>query len=195
MGYFHAGFDIVGVDHIPQPRFPFEFIQADALDYLKDHATEYDIIHASPPCQAYSRTQAIWGREYPKLIEPTRRLLLVSGVPYVIEMVTAKPLQGNITMLCGLMFNLKVFRHRYFETSIPIASPDHPSHKGIRVVKVGRSPHPGDYMSVAGHFSNVSYAGECMGIDWMIGRELAQAIPPAYTEYVGNAIYSKIMFM
>lgn len=190
MGYWHSGLvtGIVGVDHEHQSRYPFECVKSDALAFLKRHGGKFDIIHASPPCQAYSRTSAIWNRRYPALIEPTRDLILRLGKPYIIEMVTSAPLQGCVTMLCGTMFDLRVFRHRYFETSQLILGMPHLGHGGKRAVAVGRRPIHGEYMTIAGHFSDVAYARQAMGIDWMTRKELAQAIPPAYTEWLGKQL-------
>jgi DNA (cytosine-5)-methyltransferase 1 len=187
MGYHRAGFSVVGVDHVEQPRYPFKFHCADALEFCRKHGREYDVIHASPPCQGYSRTRAIWKREHKLLVAPTRALMIGIGKPYIIEMVTASPLEGNVIVLCGEMFGLKVFRHRWFETSVFLLGPPHPKHNG-KAVKVGRRPSAGDYMTVAGHFSDVSYARQCMGIDWMTREELSQAIPPAYTEFIGRQL-------
>jgi DNA (cytosine-5)-methyltransferase 1 len=198
MSYHRAGFDeIVGVDIKPQKRYPFEFILGDALEYVSAHGMEFDAIHASPPCQAYSIASVIHrnnGKEYPKLIEPTRAALIRTRRLYVIENVPGAPLL-NPLMLCGLMFDLCVFRHRNFETSFYCFVPDHPSHTGKRIGE--------GYFSVAGSAGrwktwgtvqrNVSKgtADEwraAMGIDWMTRKELTQAIPPAYTEYIGRQL-------
>src|SRR5262252_422519 len=92
MGYSRAGFDVTGVDHRPMPRYPFVFVQADALEYVAEHGREYDVIHASPPCRAYSRMRRITKREYPELIAPTRATLDAVGRPFVIENVEHAPL-------------------------------------------------------------------------------------------------------
>ena len=118
MGYSRAGFDVVGVDIAPQPRYPFEFIQAEAIEYVKAHGHEYDAIHASPPCQASSALTkgTNRGRIYEDLIPQTRAALGASGRPYVIENVQGSDLRRDAT-LCGEMFGLAVIRHRYFEVS------------------------------------------------------------------------------
>jgi DNA (cytosine-5)-methyltransferase 1 len=123
MGYHRAGFDVVGVDNRTQPRFPFAFVQADALEYLAAHGQEYDAIHASPPCQAYSRATAWRGKRsaHPDLIDATRTALLTTGRPYVIENVQeARFRLREPLMLCGSFFGLRIRRHRYFEApSLP----------------------------------------------------------------------------
>ena len=118
MGYYRAGFEnIVGIDNKPQPNYPFEFIQVDALEYLVEHGSEYDIIHASPPCQAFSWAAARWDKEYPDLISATRDLLLRTGKQYIIENVITAPIEKSL-LLCGTMFGLGVIRHRHFEIYI-----------------------------------------------------------------------------
>lgn len=191
MGYYRAGFDeIVGIDIVPQPHFPFEFVQADALEYVAEHGTEFDMIHASPPCQAYSSANNLWDRDYPDLIDATRAALEATGKPYVIENVPGSPLAYAVK-LRGDMFGLLVERERWFETSPPMLSPVLPPFVGDKA-KMGRRPKPGQYISVVGHFIGVQYARDAMGIDWMTGAELSQAIPPAYTEYIGRRMLELI---
>lgn len=189
VGYHQAGCEVVGVDINPQPRYPFKFIHADALDVLADtdFVASFDAIHASPPCQAHTLAQRIQGREHPDVIEPIRRLLAQSGLPYVIENVPGAPLRDPIT-LCGVMFpGLAVYRHRLFETSWPIPQPSHATHERP-LTKMGRPPRDGEYMHVVGNFSGVARAREAMGIDWMMRDELREAIPPAYTNFVGRQL-------
>jgi len=195
-GYNRAGFDVVGVDIKPQPRYPFEFHQADAFEYLREHGHEFDTIHASPPCQKYSRATKSCNRDnHPDLLPEVRRLLAKIGAPYVMENVPGAPMASGAITLCGLMFGLKVFRHRLFESSAILLQPEHVSHKGLRV---------GDGMySVAGSGGRWKTWGvvkrdvskgtvvewrDAMGIPWMTRRELTQAIPPAYTEYIGRQL-------
>lgn len=190
MGYHRAGFDVVGVDHLPQKRYPFEFHQADALEFLAAHGQEFDAIHASPPCQQYSRTRHIHGRNYPDLLGPTRAALEKNGRPFVIENVGDDAPWRNAFMLCGTFFGLRVIRHRYFESSAFIFAPArscyHPPDR--RCAAVGRPIQPGQFVTVAGNISGVKLAGEAMGIDWMVRRELVQAIPPAYSEFIGRQL-------
>jgi DNA (cytosine-5)-methyltransferase 1 len=189
MGYHRAGFEVVGVDIRPMPRYPFEFHQADALEYLREHGHEFDAIHASPPCQAYSMAGTQWrvaGAEYPDLVEPTREALKLTGKPYVIENVPGAPLI-NPVILNGALFGLRVRRTRLFETSfampLVLIPPEEKSN-----FRMGRPVKEGDVITPVGHFSNVAYAQRQMQIDWMGQKELAQAIPPAYTEYIGKQI-------
>ena len=190
VGYHRAGFDdITGVDINPQPRYPYKFIQADALEYLAAHGHEFDAIHASPPCQGYSVTANMpWVGEYPKLIEPVRDLLIKTGKPYIIENVLGAPLILPIT-LCGTMFGLRMFRHRLFETSFFMLSVPHIKHRE----QVGKN----GFVCMAGHgdggrgripadHRNIAAWKKASGIDWMTRDEMAEAIPPAYTEYIGR---------
>ena len=185
VGYSRVGFDVTGVDLKPMPRYPFTFIQADALTYVASHGHEYDVIHASPPCQGYSVTQSIHGRKYPMLVNVVRDLLHATDKHWVIENVIGAPLNG-IT-LCGMMFGLKTYRHRLFESSMVLVQPQHTRHIE-RVVQTGRHATERQYMTIAGHIASIDYARLVMGIDWMTRPELCQAIPPAYTEYVGRQL-------
>ncbi len=191
-GYADAGFEqIVGIDHKPQRHYPYQFVQADALEYLAKYGREFDVIHSSPPCQAYStlRRAIQPQRDYPDLLGPTRNTLIMTGKPWIIENVRGAPLLQPV-MLCGTMFGLRLFRHRYFETSMFLLGPPHQSHRalGLRAPRTSRVPGPGEVWSIYGHFSGVKEAGIAMGIDWMNRAELAQAIPPAYTEWIGRRI-------
>ena len=187
MGYSRAGFDVVGVDIAPQPRYPFPFVQADALDYLAAHGHEFDAIHASPPCQKYSWSAKRWTEiERADLVGPTRAGLQRTGRPYVIENVVGAPLVRPL-VLCGVMFGLAVLRHRLFESNVVLLSPGHRPHTG----SVG----DGTYVTVAGHGGNNckgrgsrAVKQAAMGIDWMSDAELNQAIPPAYTHYIGRQL-------
>jgi|LGOV01.1.fsa_nt_gb DNA (cytosine-5)-methyltransferase 1 len=180
-GYDKAGFEVVGVDIIEQPNYPFEFIQADALEI---DLSRYDAIHASPPCQNYcwcttkARNQ---GKTYPDLIEPVRKLLIASEKPYVIENVVGAPLL-NPTYLEGTMFGLGVIRRRLFETNWWLPQPMYISRKGTVRDRT--------YCSVAGNggdgSNRVDDWRKAMGINWMTRAEIKQAIPPAYTEYIGQ---------
>lgn len=189
MGYYRAGFtEIVGVDIRPQPRYPFTFVQADALEYLVAHGHEFDVIHASPPCQAHSRLNTIWQRKYRDYIEATRDLIIKTGKPYIIENVMGAPLVNPI-MLCGTMFGLRVIRHRLFETNPPLYFLSFTCTHHLKVVKKGKKPdREKQFASIVGHFNDIEYAKRAMGIDWMVQGELAQAIPPAYTEWIGRRI-------
>jgi DNA (cytosine-5)-methyltransferase 1 len=191
MGYYNAGFDVVGVDICHQKNYPFEFHQADALEFLHLRGHEFDAIHASPPCQAYSETRKIQRNEHPDLIPPTRTALQKLGLPWVIENVPGAPLI-NPVMLCGAMFGLRTYRHRLFETSLPITVPAHPEHTAPQA-KMGRPPKAGEFIHVVGNFPGVDYARKAMEIDWANRNEMAQAIPPAYTEYLGRQLRAALM--
>jgi DNA (cytosine-5)-methyltransferase 1 len=182
MGLWRAGFDVVGVDIEPQPRYPFMFIQADALDV---RFQGFDFIWASPPCQAHTLAQRIQKNTHPDIIAPIRGRLASSGKPYCIENVVGAPLLEPVE-LCGAMFGLRVYRHRLFEANFTIPVPEHPAHTAP-LRKMGRRPEPGDFMHVVGNFSGVQQAREAMGIDWMARDELREAIPPAYSEHIGRA--------
>jgi DNA (cytosine-5)-methyltransferase 1 len=194
MGYHRAGFEVVGVDIKPQKHYPFEFHQADALEYLAEHGAEFDVMHASPPCQAYSagsRMRTGNSKNHPKLIEPVRELLIVSGKTYVIENVVGAPLINPI-LLCGSMFGLRVRRHRLFETNIFILSkPCEHSRQSIVIGVYG--DHAEDSCIRKGHparrAKDMDDARDAMGIDWMeTWHEIKEAIPPAYTEWIGKQI-------
>lgn len=191
-GYRLAGFDVTGVDIRPQPKNPHRFIQNDALEYLRKHGHEFDFIHASPPCQAYTKASKQWrkeGREYPDMIAATREALVASGKPWVIENVPGAPLQNPI-FLNGAAFGIRVHRPRYFESSLPLPQPDVPPTKPV---KMGRPIREGDTVQPVGHFSGVAYAAREMGLPWMGQAELAQAIPPAYTQWIGRQVMAWIM--
>lgn len=188
MGYHQAGFEVVGVDKEPQKNYPFEFHQADAIDFLEKHWNEFWGVHASPPCQRNSTmTKGLWKdrlASHPELIGPTRKALIKTGKPYVIENVPGAPLIDPIT-LCGSMFGIQVRRHRLFETSFPILQPecDH-KNQGPVVAVYGHSG--GSSKRDGIKFQGVSAWKEAMQIDWMTGAELAEALPPAYTKYIGE---------
>ena len=189
-----AGFYVVGVDIKPQPHYVGdEFIQADAMTFPLEG---FDAIHASPPRQAFSvATLFHRGRrdEHPNLVPATRERLLRTGKPFAIENVPGAPLE-NAVMLCGTMFpGLKVYRHRLFECHPPVYFPPafHNPHI-FRPTEVGRAPLAHGWMTVAGHFSGAKQAAAAMGIDWMTREELAQAIPPAYTEFIGKQLLAAL---
>lgn len=190
-GYATAGFEVVGVDIDPQPRYPFEFWQVDALEFLRDlivNGHDFVAVHASPPCQHDSETQRIQGNDHPDLIGPTRELLLELGLPYVIENVRgAVPKLRNPVMLCGPMVGVLMYRHRYFETNWPLHQPEHKPHTTPQV-KMGRMPQPGEFIQAVGNFSGVQQAREVMGMPWASRDGLREAIPPAYAGYVGRQL-------
>lgn len=184
MGLHRAGFEVVGVDIVPRRRYPFAFVQADALRPPFD-LRAFDFIWASPPCQHASIGTRRWiaaGREYPALIEPTRRMLDESGVPYVIENVPGAAVRPDL-VLRGEMFGLKVCRQRHFELGGWWAMQPPLPFRGSVI--------NGDFVTCAGHGGDGSNRTgvwqEAMGIDWMSKDEMAEAIPPAYGEFIGRA--------
>ncbi len=186
MGYDRAGFEVVGVDIKPQPNYPFEFHQADAMTYPLDG---FGAIHASPPCQAYSATRNNWNArsDHPDLLGPVRERLALSGVPWVIENVAGAPMLPLI-MLCGSAFGLgipgyQLRRHRWFETSgVWMMSPPCQHHGPVIGIY---GDHGRDRRRKDGRYFTLDERKQAMGIDWMARGELDQAIPPAYTEYIG----------
>ena len=197
MGYHRAGFDVIGIDLTNQPNYPFEFIQADAMDLGPVFLSTFTAIHASPPCQAYSDLAKRNGNgsSWPRLITPLRRLLVAAQRPYVIENVEGAPLKQP-TVLCGTMFeDLRVLRHRLFETSFPVTAPTHPAHPLVhthdrRKAHYGKTDETRDYVQVTGGGNcSMAAARTAMGIDWMqTKRELNESIPPTYTEFIGRAL-------
>jgi DNA (cytosine-5)-methyltransferase 1 len=207
MGYHRAGFTgITGVDIRPQPRYPFRFVQGDALEFLRGvKAGDFDLIHASPPCQRHSAMTRCRGNatDHPELIEPVRSLLEALGTPYVIENVPGAPLL-NPLLLCGSMFRLRtregspLYRHRLFEAPQVAALLPPCAHSAEPAIGVyGGGQHPLRRLSAArpargwgrgtahDHYG-VEARREAMDIDWMTSAELSQAIPPAYTEFIGR---------
>jgi DNA (cytosine-5)-methyltransferase 1 len=187
VGYHRAGFEVVGVDINPQPNYPFEFHQADAMTFPLDG---FDAIHASPPCQAYSRTGKLRGNDHPDLVAETRERLTAAGLPYVIENVEGAPLIDPITIEGQMFPELRTSRPRLFETNWPITQPTLPPRP--RHTKMGRKVKPGEFMHVVGNFNGADDGRKAMGIDWMTRKELAQAIPPAYTELIGRQLVAHL---
>ena len=202
MGYHRAGFEVVGVDLDPQPNYPFEFIQADALSLDPDFLAEFDAIHASPPCQSYSdlAKRNGNGHMWPRLIEPVRKMLIDTGRPWIIENVEGAPLVDPV-VLCGTMFDeLRVIRHRLFESNIELDVPDHGPHPLVfthdkRKAHYGKLDQNTSYVQVTGGGNcTMANARDAMGgIDWMKTKvELNESIPPAYTEYLGEQLLAEV---
>jgi DNA (cytosine-5)-methyltransferase 1 len=213
VGYHRAGFDVVGVDIEPQPRYPFEFWQDDALDvmgkliagrlfgvYRPFGIEDFEAIHASPPCQAYSdlAKRNGNGHQWPQLIEPVRELLQATGLPYVIENVEGAPLLDPVT-LCGVAFpKLRVIRHRLFESNVELLALPHEPHPLVytldkRKRHYGRLDQATSYVQVTGGGNaTVANKRDAMGIGWMTGRELNEAIPPAYAEHIGAQLLDHV---
>lgn len=203
MGIHRAGFDVTGVDIKPQKNYPFRFVQADALKPPFDLG-HFDFIWASPPCQKYTKlNQGLsqsrgCAKEHPDLIAPVREMLVGSGKPYVIENVPGAPLI-NPVKLCGSSFDLMVERHRLFESNVMILAPlcEHgrqakdkpPLHR----LQGNHSRVVGCYGHSRGKADSVDLWREAMGVDWTRKREeLAQAIPPAYSEFLCRQIFKHL---
>lgn len=209
VGYHRAGYTVIGVDNVKQNDYPFEMLEMDAVEAIERYGSQFDLIHASPPCQKHSvagkACEVTLGKEYPDLIEPTREALEKSGRPYIIENVPHAPIRPDV-ILYGYMFNLKVIRQRWFELGgeIFIMKPIPPHRNG--------SLKGGDFVTVAGSGSSRNRSGQiyydqakfykgnvkdtwsfAMGIDWMKSSYcLAQSIPPAYTEYLGREVWAQV---
>jgi DNA (cytosine-5)-methyltransferase 1 len=206
-GYQEAGYFVIGVDLYPHPNYcGDQFIQADVLDLLSGLLQGADVAagwglkevcaaHASPPCQAHTDLQKQNKRFYPELIGPTRELLKATGLPYVIENVEGAPLIDPIT-LCGTMFpGLRVLRHRLFEANFPLEAPAHHPPHPLVFTYDKRKPHYGQldqdtsYVQVTGGGNcTIANARDAMGIDWMNKAEINEAIPPAYTRFIGEQL-------
>lgn len=194
-GYSDAGFEVVGVDINPQPHYPFEFRRGNALiTLLAEDLSDYDLIHASPPCQAYSDLANRNGNaeSWPRLVGAVRELLKDSGRPYVIENVEGAPIQ-NPAVLCGTMFpGLRVLRHRLFETTFHVDVLTHGSHPLVfthdkRKGHYGKLDQNYSFVQVTGGGNcSVANARDAMGIGWMTKSEINEAVPPAYTQYLGE---------
>ena len=195
-GYHRAGFDVVGVDIKPQPRYPFSLIVADwrqgEFNATMDFGP-FDAIHASPPCQRYSDLAKRNGNAdaHPDFIDAVRELVRATSLPFVIENVEGAPLWDPI-VLCGSMFGLRVIRHRLFESNVALTVPAHPRHELV-YTRDKRKAHYGKLdemtspvMVNGGGNCSIAAARDAMGIDWMTKAEINEAIPPAYTEFIGR---------
>lgn len=188
MGYHRAGFEVVGVDISHRKHYPFEFHCADALTFPLDG---FDVIHASPPCQHYSITKSLHKKEHPDLVGKVRELLLYADKPYVIENVKGAPLRSPL-MLCGSMFpGLRVYRHRYFEMKPKCCFAPATCNHSFPMPKSKGEYHTLDkrkFITCVGHNFQAESGRIAMGIDWMTRKELSQAIPPVYTEWIGGQL-------
>jgi DNA (cytosine-5)-methyltransferase 1 len=209
-GYDRAGFEVVGVDLHPQPNYPFKFIQDDAIAYLRGLVDDFDrvpfdAIHASPPCQAYTTMRHMGkgaGKGAPDLVDVTRNALSMTGKPWVMENVKGAPML-NPLQLCGTSFGLgaardgvwqPLWRHRLFESNVlilglPCAHPSGPS-IGRAIAVYGDHPQRtlNDVTYRVNRAHSTDEAQDAMGIDWMTWSELKEAIPPAYTEWIGKQL-------
>lgn len=195
-GYARAGFEVVGIDIDSQLRYPFTFVQADALEYLEAHGDEFDVVHASPPCRDHTSLTSVAGIDGTGwLLGATRAALRAWGGLYVIENVMPAPLDKTTSIvMCGGMFGLRTYRHRRFEPSpgLTLRAPAHVPHTVRTATKRRRERWAeGWHVSVTGDVG-VYVGPEALGIDWMNGNELCQAIPPAYTQFIGEQLLGQL---
>jgi DNA (cytosine-5)-methyltransferase 1 len=192
MGLHRAGFEVVGFDLAPQPRYPFEFHQQDALTV---DLSDFDAVWASPPCQDYSLAiRHLASEGYPRLIREVRDL--AGDMPFIIENVPGAPIPNQPTLfgdyglqLCGTMFGLRrVRRHRLFLTSIPMTLPRGCSHREYALNPYNSNARKRDGIQ----FGAMTHYGKAMGVDWMKGKEIGEAIPPAYSEYLGAELLATL---
>lgn len=190
-GIADCGFEVIGVDSASGLNYPYDYYCEDAVEFMDGGLDPFDFIWASPPCQAYSWSSACRrneGKDYADLVEITRHYLEKSGKPYIIENVVGAPLKDPV-VLCGTMFpgKLKVFRHRLFESNCNLKVEMNCAHEGHEAKK--RRADNGDFFTCAGHWvGTTSEWSNAMGIDWMTKAELAQAIPPVYSEYLTRQV-------
>lgn len=204
MGYHKAGFDeIIGVDIVDRPNYPFEFVKMDAFEFLRTaDLSDVSFLHASPPCQCYSKLKHLsgnvekWEKTHVDLVAPTREALIKIGKPFVIENVEGSPLINPIKLYGSQFPNLYTQRPRLFESNISLKEPVNPKVKH-KTGKLGYGPAEDGFITVAGirpqrgmnEVQTRLYYGFALGgIDWMSLEELTQAIPPAYTEFIGKQI-------
>lgn len=208
-GYQDAGLYVVGLDIEDQPRYIGDaFIRMDALEalrilidggYITDttgrkwYLSDFSVIHCSPPCQFYSDLKTLSGKIYQDLVGDTRNLLRQTGKPYIIENVEGAPLEMPV-MLCGVMFGLKVFRHRLFETNPWMLAPGHLKHDGSTGTHRWPYTPTNGYVQVTGNGGNftLEQAQKAMRISWMNKEEISQAIPPAFTRWIGEQLMRAI---
>lgn len=190
-GYADAGFEVIGVDAVDQPHYPYTFHQSDALTVLNDKTWLLRIaaIHASPPCQRYSSmlNHGLSDRtRHPDTIAAVRHILKQTGKPYVIENVMgARQHLHSPILLCGTMFGLRVYRHRLFESNVLLFQPPHPKHVAKTAI-AGCIPTAEQFYCPVGHMGDLGGSQQAMGINWMkTQREVAEAIPPAFTQWIG----------
>lgn len=199
-GYADVGFRVVGVDKDPQPRYPFEFVQADALKDFRAIVQQYRpvAVVGSPMCQAHSKAQVIQGRQHPKQIAPFRELCQETGLPFVIENVEgARAELRDPVMLCGYgpPFNLKTDRHRLFEAGggFAITPPPHNDHDHVPKTKMGRAFTDGALRQYVGNFHGPAAAREDLEVPWMNRDGIRECIPPCYAAFIGAQLFTFVM--
>jgi DNA (cytosine-5)-methyltransferase 1 len=188
------------VDIVNQKRYPYEFHMEDALDFAAEYGHDFDVIHASPPCQAYSITKHSHKAQHPDLVDATRAVLQAIGKPYVIENVVGAPLNDPL-VLCGSMFGIRATdldgeplalrRHRLFESNVFLMAPqacDHDPTVMVGGVYGGGPMQRSKTDKRGGYTPKRSVRAELMGMDWASNHGLSQAIPPVYTEFIGGQL-------
>jgi len=201
MGYSRAGFDVTGIDIDPQPRYPFPFIQGDAVAYIREHGAEYDAIHASPPCQHYlnlTRVNEAMGRNpsHPDLVAATRDALVATGRPWVIENIPGAPLIDPVR-LCGTSFGLPLRRHRHFESNMPLTGTAC-QHRRFTEPRYWTGWRPnGEHrlstvVQIYGNAGGSEHWPAALGIDWMDNAGLREALPPLFTAHVGAQLLDRL---
>lgn len=194
-GYAEAGFEVVGVDIKHGKRYPYEYLRQDVMTLDVEFLKSFDVIHASPPCQLFSSTKHLRnaqgkGSSKLDLVEPVREMLLASGRPYIIENVLGAPLLNPVTV-CGSFFGLKVRRHRLFESNAHLVGTVCEHKRQGRPVGIYGSMR--DEIPSGGKTAEtMEQAREAMGIDWMLWGELVEAIPPAYSNFIGQQVMSQL---
>lgn len=199
-GYHEAGFDVVGVDLEPQPDYPYPMHEGDALAFVAEHGRDFDAIHASPPCQGYSTITADQTR-HPRMIPATRSALVATGRPYVIENVEGARLHmDNAVLVCGSSFDMEIRRHRYFESNVPLMSmPCAHGRQGRPIGVYGDHPqNDTEYRRPDGtrrgnKARSIEHAQEVMGMPWASWHGCTQAIPPAFTAFLGEQLLAYVL--
>ncbi len=199
VGYHRGGFDVVGVDIAPQPNYPFEFCQVDALEFMErlfesgfENWWDFDAIHASPPCQRWAEGSDWHGKDYPDLLTSIRPMVADTHLPYVLENVPEAPLRQDV-VLCGTQFGLQsdgfeIRRHRAFELNWEFGSLVSPCQHSLPSMPIfGHNPN-GDFYKRHGRGVSIEHKRAAMGMDWSSREELAEAIPPAFTQFIGEQL-------
>lgn len=205
-GWANAGWDVTCVDIQPQPRCPFPFVRADAIDYIGNEGHRFHAIEGGPVCKAYSKTARIHNAGHPAQIPATREAMIATGKPYVIENVEdALPELRDPVILCGQNFGLRTYRHRLFESNIPLKQPEPdfwaPQRKpdtcgfdhAYPVAKMGRPVPDGWFYHAVGNFSGVDLVRQDMGVPWMSREGINQCIPPVMAQSIAEQVLAHVL--
>lgn len=193
-GYARAGFEVVGVDIAAKPRNPHPVIVADAVEYCREHGREFDAIHASPPCQSYSKALRHMATPQPMLIDAIREAMTASGRPWIIENVVGAPLANASDLfgrhgveLCGTMFGLRIQRHRLFETSFRLPAPPRCDHSELAMNPHNQKGRDAIYAEFGRGDPEIKWQRH-MGVEWMSRHGAREAVPPCFTEWIGREL-------